>query len=609
MNKAASLAAAISVVLVGMYGCAPNPTPFDPARMQKNSREGAAQRPPAEQLQPLPTTMDTTYSARRGRPATNPALVPSTGPALNSRPIVRMTLQESLHRVVNNNLEIRVAGYDPGINSQRVTEAEAKFDPTFFFNPFSQWRNQQGDANNLVLASSSADIWGASSGIRQDLETGGTAELRYETAHGNGPTNNFPGANNLDMFSSNLVADLKQPLLKNFGVEVNRARITVSRNDQKISLLDFRKKLEENLFKAEENYWQLLESEREVDIAERLVSATIETANLLQKRAEQDVTRVEISQANSALQSRRAALITAKSRLNDLSDQLKRLMADPDYPVAGEILVMPATDPLKTPIKFDGQDQINQALEHRLELAQQLLRIDSASLVTRVAKNNLLPSLALDFTYTANGAATNWDVSASNMMDFAYNTYRVGFQFEVPIGNRQAEAIYQRTLLQRQQAIDQYRDVIEQVSLEVSQAVRAVRTAWEQTVASRQATFATADTLDAINLRIDRGEPLTPTFVQLKLDTQARLGEAQRAEAQALASYCIAVAQLERAKGTLLRYDNVTMVEDRLDVLARARFSESNIPAPVKMLPGQEQGVSPIDLPVLMPMENPNPSR
>ena len=148
--------------------------------------------------------------------------------------------------------------------------------------------------------------------------------------------------------------------------------------------------------------------------------------------------------------------------------------------------------------------------------------------------------------------------------DFNHLSYKIGLQFEIPIGNREARAIYQRTLLQRQQAIDQYRAQIEQVSLDVKTAFRDVQTSWDEMASTRQARFATADSLDAILLRERNNEPLTPTFVQqLKLDTQERLANAERAEAQAVSSYNIAIAQLERSKGTLLRYDNVLLQEER----------------------------------------------
>ena len=581
MKCKAILASAVGLVVCSIYGCAPDPEPFDAALLQRPSRNAAGSLTPRP-MEDLSTTMDTTYiPAKSGQPANRPAKEPTSGAPLSDDPLLRISLQEVVHRVVNNNMDVRVAGYEPAINSNRVLEAEAKFDPTFFINPSYEWKEAEtaGVSTGFAFTTEQAsDNYLLSTGIRQDLETGGTAELRYET----GFTRALPTNSEVNpYYTTNLVAELKQPLLKDFGVEVNRARITVARNDQRISLLEFRKKLEETLFTVEQTYWQLVQSEQEVKIQEKLLAATIETADLLSKRGTQDITRVQTSQANSAVQSRRATLIRARARVRDLSDQVKRLMSDPDFPVSGSLLLLPSTDTIKSPIRFDPQDQINQAIEHRFELAQQLLKIDSASLLTRVAKNNMLPTLTASSAVTVNGLDQYWDSSNTEALEFGHVGYKIALQFEVPIGNRQAKAVYQRTLLQRQQAIDAYRNLLDQVALDVKVALREVQTTWEEINANHQAVLANADALDAIKLREQNSEPLTYSFVQLKLDTQARMAEAARAEAEAMSRYCVAIATLERVKGTLLRYDNVMMEEDRLTVLTRAKIME-NLPQPIK---------------------------
>ena len=91
-----------------------------------------------------------------------------------------------------------------------------------------------------------------------------------------------------------------------------------------------------------------------------------------------------------------------------------------------------------------------------------------------------------------------------------------------------------------------------------------MQTTWEVTRSSRRSRFAAEDALTRINTREKSGEPLTPEFVQLKLQIQDALAESRQNEAQAISNYNIALATLERAKGTILRYDNVVLQEDPL---------------------------------------------
>jgi outer membrane protein TolC len=368
-------------------------------------------------------------------------------------------------------------------------------------------------------------------------------------------------------YESDLVLQITQPLLRDFGSEVNRARIVIARNNQKISLLDFRKTVEDNLTDLEKAYWQLVEAERDVKIQEALLARTLETGDILFKRRTQDVTRVQISQANASIEQRRATLVRERARVRDLSDQIKQLMYDPEYPVSSPVLILPGSDPTMEPIHFDLNEQIDAALDNRLELLQQLARVDNASVTLGAAKNNLLPQLNLVGSIGANGVAGNWDAAISNQSDINFLSWSLGLQFEVPIGNRAARAIYRRTLLQRQQAVDQYRSLIEQISLDVKTAMREVQTTWDEMVATRQASFASEDALLAIEQRKAANEPLTPTFVQLELDAQERLANARREEAAAITNYQIGISRLEKAKGTLLRYNNVVMDEEKQIVM------------------------------------------
>jgi outer membrane protein TolC len=542
------------------------PIPFDPRTLQQSQRT-AAEGQVSETKRPLPTTLESPFVQPAGTGANNrnraqattlPTAAPTTGPALSEDPVIRMPLQEVMQRAVANNLDVRVAGYGPAIESTRVVEAEARYDPTFFVN--SQYQSNDRDQAAQFTSTDEADVWTTQVGIRQNLPSGGQAELRNDFVRTRDRNDNsFFNPN--PFYTSDLVLQVTQPILRDFGNEINRARILISRNNQRISLLDFRQQLEESAADIEQTYWQLVQAERDVRINERLLDETLRTAEVLWRRRGQDVTRVQLSQANASVEERRALLIGNKARVRDLSDRLKRLMNDPDLPVASATLILPGNPPVEEPVRFDLGDQINTALEHRLELGQQQLRVDSARIAADVAKNNLLPQLNIVGSVSVNGLDDTANKAFSSELEFENIGWAIGFQFEIPIGNRAARATNQRARLQQQQAITQYANLIEQVALDVRTAMRDVDTRWDQIIATRQSTFAQQDALLAIQQREDAGEQLTPTFVQLKLDQQERFARAASQEAEAVSNYNNALAVLERAKGTLLRYNNILMEE------------------------------------------------
>ena len=568
---AAAAASAVATLLAA--GCQPkDPPPFNPRALQQSERTQAVD-PIAPRMYELPTTLRSPYVPTAddgtGQPTTRPS-IPATGPALGAggEPAVRLSLQEIIQRAVANNLDVKVQGYEPAIESTRVTEAEARFDPVWFNTLQYEEINTPGGGFTTISESvGSIESVTGRTGLRQNLVTGGEAELRYQSRWvGETVTAGvFGDTTTPSHFVNELALQLTQPLLRDFGVGVNRARIAVARNNQRISLLDFRLALEEQLAEIEQLYWQLVQAQRDVQIAEELLEQTLRTAELLFKRKGQDVTRVQISQANASVETRRALLVRARARVRDISDQLKQRMNDPDLPVAGPTLILPGAQPIEEPVQFDLTDQIATALENRPELGQQALRIDSATIAQMVGKNNLLPQLNLVGAVGAVGTDVDdqsFGDAAEEQADFSDISWSVGLQFEIPIGNRAARAAFRRTRHQRNQAITQYAALIDRVALDVKVALREVQTSWETMVATRQATYAAADALLAVQQREDAQEPLTPEFVDRKLNLQAQLANARSEAAQAVSAYNTALSALERAKGTLLRYNNVLLEEN-----------------------------------------------
>ncbi|HEX8524691.1 MAG TPA: TolC family protein [Tepidisphaeraceae bacterium] len=563
VRRASLLCLVAAVIAAGCHTSGKDPEPFNPRAFTVREREAA----PGNQMRPvrpLPTTLESPYIEQPASTQSN-KYPPATGPALDASPTIRMSLREIVGRAVANNHQVRVAGFQPAIDETRITEAQARFDPTFFTNfTYSDQVTLSPSQQNVNLQPGQAfgfRTYSADIGIRQDLPTGGRIEAKYTPSrtHESFPSPTFINPN--PFWTSNLGLQLTQPLLRDFGWGINQARISIARNNQQISLLDFRNELEKVLRDIEDNYWQLVQAEGEAAVADQLLSETLRTADLLIKRRTQDVTRVEISQTNAAVETRRAVLIRARARVRDFSDTLKGLMGDADLPVAGRTLILPATVPLEEQIRMNLEDQIATAMDNRFEVGQQQLRIDSANTAAKVGKNNLLPQLNAVGSVGIEGLGGTLGDAVEDQFSLDHPSWSLGVQFEFPFGNRGARAIYKRTLLQRQQAIAGYQDAVDKVSVDVKTAWREVQTTWEEIYATRKARFAAADALRAIQQREEGGEALTYTFVDLKLTTQARYAEAQQSEVQAIANYNRALSRLEFAKGTILRYNNVVMEE------------------------------------------------
>jgi outer membrane protein TolC len=563
-----------------MMGCDISPPEvFDPRLIQQDERANVGETNP-EALRPLPATRQDAFTdiGPGGESRVNGQTVrPTTGPDLDLEPIVRMGLHEIIHRAVANNHDVKVAAYQPAIEGARVIEALANFDPVFFTNLQYQQKHElsAGTIFNSFTGGSpytsfilDSDLGTLQTGVQQNLASGGQLQLQYQATY-----NWFlPQQTQFSPFYENdLTLSITQPLLRNFGYDVNHAQIVINRLNQKVSRLEFRKSVEQNVADIEKAYWQLVQAVRDIRIQEQLIVQTEQTYNVLFNRMQQkiDVSPLQVAQAQTQLELRRSQLIQFKAQARDLSDQIKGLMSDPEYPVTSNVLILPADEPIDEPIDFDLQDEINTAMENRLELGEQQLKVDAAVVTVSVAKNNLLPQF--DFVGSVGPQSVNSDFGLTfTGLDFSHVDFTVGFKLQMPIGNRAARAIYQRSLYQHMQAIEQYRSNIETVAVDVKTAARAVQTTWEVSRSSRRSRFAAEDALKRIDTRESSGEPLTPEFVQLKLQIQDALAESRQNEAEAISNYNIALSTLEKAKGTILRYDNVVLQEDPLKLQGNA---------------------------------------
>jgi outer membrane protein TolC len=565
-----------------------DPPPFDPRDFtrEENRRAVEVNRTPIT-TQPLgdpgpiprfqppgaPTipTVDPVPRVRRGS-TTLPTTIPTTGQSVEPDASIPMTLQDVIQRSVAGSHEVRVASYDPGINALRVVEAEARYDPAYFARlQYDRADNQTagstiGDPDNpfstILIDAERSDVAVVETGVRQLLLSGGEARMSVQLQK-----NDFePRRTRINpYYESQIRLELQQPLLRDFGPDVNSARITIARNDARISLLDFRRVLEDNLSELERRYWELYQAEQDLKIQEVLLQRTIETYSTLLSRWEVggDASLIPVRQAESAVKARQATLIAAKQRIRDLSAEIKRRMNDPKYPVGSPGTISTLSTPLAQPVNFSYDELIQTAQLNRLEPAQQLLRINSAGTALRVAQNARLPRLDLILSGGFNGVEGNVTASFDQLGEFNHFTYQVGLQFELPIGNRAARAVYRRAQLQRLQAIWEYKNVLSRVSFEVEVALNDIYSNWEQVKARRDSRIVKADELRLYQEQEDiGGRALDPNFVNLKLQAQQELAAAASAEAAAIAAYNIAIQRLERAKGTLLKYNNVVVEDD-----------------------------------------------
>jgi hypothetical protein len=186
----------------------------------------------------------------------------------------------------------------------------------------------------------------------------------------------------------------------------------------------------------------------------------------------------------------------------------------------------------------------------------------------RVGRNNTLPSLNAVFSVGLQGLEEDLADAVTNQFGFENLNYGLGIELEVPIGNRAARGILQRAFNQRLQAITAMAGLREQAKLAIATAQSDVATSYAILARRQEAVQLRETFVDVIDAE-EGLRPLTQEFISFKLSAIEDLSRARSQELQALTSYNEQIAILEREKGTLLRYMNVTVAEALPDAASR----------------------------------------
>lgn len=478
-------------------------------------------------------------------------------------PTVVIDLRSAVRKAIEHNVDLSVARLNPQISEQQIVQAQAVFDTVLFAG--SDWGKLDTPRPPGAIPGLSGDQQSSNlqmrTGIRQQIDTGGQLVVQAQVER-SWQNPSFFGVNRF--YDADVLVQLTQPLLRGFGSDVNRANIELAGIAHRAELENLRSTMLDLTVAIEQSYWQLVAARQTLLIQQRLFERTIEMRNKLEPRFGFDLLLADLNEVNARIDQRYADVLRAQQNVRTISDQLKRLINDPELPLIDETVLAPSDSPADAALALSLLDQVTTALKSRPEIETALLQIEDADVRRVVADNAQLPILNLTAAATFNGLDVNSAFDAlGNTTDRDYIDYAIGVEFERPWGNRGAQSVFEQRTLERQRALENYRLQAQIVTLEVKNALRSVDTNYRLINSTRSQRRASALSLEVSEIQLERGgrnEGETFTVrVDRVLARQDALAQAELAEVQALSDYMTAISELHRATGTSLEQAGVTM--------------------------------------------------
>ena len=473
----------------------------------------------------------------------------STQPApIPPEPKETLALADAVLRALERNLDITISRRTREIRLTDILFEQAKFDPTLNLSGRYDRTVSPVNTQSLSFTALTRDQNNSllSAGIKQKFLTGADYDLNFNSRR------TFV-AGQISLFNpsydSRFTLNLSQPLLRDFGTEVNRAQIRIAQNNARVEDHVFFDRVLQVISTVEQTYWELVFAREGLKVAQTALRAAEELLASNRAKAKAGLMAiVDVLQAEAAVASRVGLVLVAEKEIGDQQDRLRQLLNPSEEELRQEVQVIPVDTPIQSLEPISLQEAIDIAIERRPEILQAGKNIETSGLNVKFAKNQLLPSLALEGTAGLAGLGTDpGDMFDRNFSGDFYN-WGGGLVLSYPLGNRSAWSQYRKRQIEARNAQASLQSARQQVIIDLKEAVRRVRTDFKRIETTRSARILSEKQLEAEQERLNVGLSTT-RFV---LDFQRDLAIAQRNELRAVVDYNKSLSNLARQKGTTL---------------------------------------------------------
>ena len=571
------------------------------------------QSPPPEK-QPSLTLEEPAQKAPRSSPTPRevvPLHEPSRTPATDATPeslawwepaVVRpldlgsraapISLESIVFSTLRFSPQVRVLSDKAIVRRIGVDEANAKFDLRAFME--TRFTDTSDPVGNLLTTGGASRYvdqnWYASSGVRRLTPTGAQVEasLRegYEQSNSRFFVPNPQG-------TAKLAVTVTQPLLNGAGRAYQTSTILLAEADAGAAHDVLARDLQTLLFDVQRTYWDLYVQRATLLQKRKLYNQAVRTLEELTARRDVDVLGSQIVRAEAAVARREAAMIRFATSVKNAESKLRALVNDPAF-CTSAIELVPVQPPTVVAGACDLEESLTTALQFRPEINQSLKQIQSASIRTGIARNELLPVLNLVVGSYVYGLAGQGSIGEAlgNQFDRGRPTYWTGLQFEMPLGNRAATARAKQRQVELRQLTGELQTVTANVRAEVEIAVREVTTLQREWESKARAVAAVQHEIDYLTARwrLLPGENQDAgVLLDDLLNAQERLAEAEFGYVTAQAASSVAFVQLQRATGRLLAYNHVAQFESTDNGLPSLQHFTPQVPRIITPAPPPRQ--------------------
>jgi outer membrane protein len=511
-----------------------------------------------------PSTPQTITQSQEIPPLNRP--LPTRSVGLETGKETRWTLRDAILAALEKNVDIDIERENVRLATFDITAAQGFYDlvgsATIQYTPSTTPNIQPFTGTDTQFIS--RNTFTSNFGVQQFIErTGGNYSVFY---------NNSRTSSNTALLSRsydpNVNFQFTQPLLQNRKIDSNRRQIKIAKKRLDLSDALFRQRAIEIIAQVQRAYWDLSLSILDEGIQREAVKLAETQLRNTQRQVEVGtLAPIDVVSTATQLESRRQQVFQAMNAVAQAENSLKALTVEGPNSELWTSQIVPVEPFEIQPFSMPLGDALKLAFENRPELKQFQLQKDINKIDLDFFKDQLKPQINLIGGYTMIGTAGTaapgrnvvedftggYFTALGNLFGLDSRRWSVGLQINFPFRNRTAKANYGRALETSRQIDMQARRQLQNIEVEVRNAVQLIETAQLRIDAARAARIYAEQQLAGENKRFDSG--MSSTF--LILTRQNELSQAKGVELRALADYNKAVADLQRIISTTLSSNSI----------------------------------------------------
>lgn len=461
-----------------------------------------------------------------------------------------LSLDECFKRALSDNLSLQAAGLSIPYEKLSVGKAESVFDPSLSFEVNRERSGAPNYTSYIPVDKINEKQSSASLSIGQTVFTG--------AKWGFGVYNALSESNveRIKNYSSYVGVSLSQPLLRGRGKRMTQSDVYIARLSVKSSIHAVEENAITTLADVERAYWNLVYARKTLEVRGMALAQSESLLAYNEKGRELGVLiDSDVLEAKSAYFSRKQEVLEQEIQIQSAEDALK-LLLNITSNETGDIRLFP-TDPLSIPeVDLDSGAAMEAALRLRPDYLQSLSGIEQQKMRHAVARNAILPSLALNASYRLNGSGATYDRNLRQIRDADAFGWQLGLSFAYPLNNRDAKSEYARSEIELKRA---------QLNLEAlkNNILTDIRSATNTVETNRKRIDVAKLAVEANELKLKKEEEkfrnhLSTSYLVLQYQTD--LANSRNLYHKALMDYTLSVLALRQSRGTLLKDLNISII-------------------------------------------------